>query len=174
MNKSEINKYLLAIHAKLENIEVKGEICIYGGTVMCLVFDARPGTKDIDAVFEPPAIIRKIAYQIAEENNLDENWLNDAVKGFVVDHPRQVLLDYPFLKVFYPDPEYLLAMKALSSRFDSADKNDIIYLINRLNIRNTGEVLDILEKYYPRGRIKPVTQFFIEEIFQEMQHEPHI
>ena len=128
MNTSDIKKYLFALNEGLKHLEVKGEICIYGGTVMCLVFDARPGTKDIDAIFEPPVIIRKIAVQIAKENNLKNDWLNDGVKGFVVEHPRKVLFDYPYLKVYYPAPEYLLAMKALSSRFDSKGTAYLILL----------------------------------------------
>jgi hypothetical protein len=174
MNRADIIKYLLTLNEGLQQLQVRGEICIYGGTVMCLVFDARPGTKDIDAIFEPPAIIRKIAIQIAKENNLEKDWLNDGVKGFVVKHPKTVLFDYPFLKVYYPEPEYLVAMKALSSRFDSSDKEDIIFLIKKLGINNAEQLFNIIEKYYPRGRIKPVTQFFVEEIFEEIQHEDHI
>jgi hypothetical protein len=50
---------------------------------MCLVHEARDMTKDIDALYEPKAIINTIAAQIAERNNLPSNWLNDSVKGYV-------------------------------------------------------------------------------------------
>lgn len=33
------------------------------------------------------------------------------------------------------------------------------------------EVFGIIEKYYPRNRIRPVTQFFIEELFENDQHK---
>jgi len=38
-------------------------------------------------------------------------------------------------------------------------------LINLLKLKTASEVLDIVEKYYPRERIRPETQFFIEELF---------
>jgi len=33
---------------------------------MCLVFKARPATKDVDAIFEPVKFIRKAISKIAE------------------------------------------------------------------------------------------------------------
>lgn len=53
MTKDEIKNYLIQLDAKLKSIDVKGEICLYGGVVMCLVYNARPSTKDVDAIFEP-------------------------------------------------------------------------------------------------------------------------
>jgi len=42
----------------------------------------------------------------------------------------------------------------------------MIFLIQRLNIQSSDEVFSIIEKYYRKNRIKPATQFFIEEIFE--------
>jgi hypothetical protein len=53
MTKDEINSYLFQLNEELAALEAVGEICLYGGAVMCLVFDARPATKDVDAVFRP-------------------------------------------------------------------------------------------------------------------------
>lgn len=47
-------------------------------------------------------------------HHLREDWLNDAVKGFVVQHPQRIFLDAPHLKVYVPEPDYLLAMKTLA------------------------------------------------------------
>jgi len=133
---------------------------------MCLVYNARPSTKDVDAVFQPAKKIREAAQRVAEKYQLSEDWLNDGVKGFVVQHPRKVLFNWPNLKVYFADPEYILAMKTLASRVDGMDREDIIFLSKELKIRTSQEVFDIIEKYYPRERIKPVTQFFIEELFE--------
>ena len=168
MLKNEILRYLNALNKRLFQRNVKGEICLYGGAVMCLVYDARPSTKDVDAIFQPSEIIREIAKEVAIEYELVNDWLNDGVKGFLVEHPRKVFLDLSNLIVMVADAEYMLAMKSLSARIDGTDSQDIQFLIKELNITTVDEVFKILEKYYPRRIIKPATQFFLEEIFDEI------
>ena len=48
-----------------------------------LVYNARNSTHDIDAIFKPSSEFREIIAEIAEENDLDSDWLNDGVKGFL-------------------------------------------------------------------------------------------
>jgi hypothetical protein len=147
-------------------MNVKGEVCLYGGAVMCLVFDARPSTKDVDAVFKPTREMRQAVERVAAAHGLPNDWLNAAVKGYVVPHRQRVLFDFPNLKVFVPEPDYLLAMKALAARAEAPDRSDIELLIKLLGIKKPEEVFVILEKYYPRQQIKPATQYFIEELFE--------
>jgi hypothetical protein len=165
MNSRDIKKYLQRLNDLLSADGVKGEMCLYGGAVMCLAYNARPNTKDVDAVFEPSQKIRGAAKKVAEENRLPKDWLNDAVKGFLVKHPRTVLFNWSNLKVHVADPEYILAMKSMAARVDTRDKQDIKFLIRKLGIKSAQEVFDMLEKYYPKKQIKPATQFFIEELF---------
>jgi antitoxin component of RelBE/YafQ-DinJ toxin-antitoxin module len=122
---------------------------------MCVAYDARPATKDVDAVFAPSRQIREAAKKVAESYGLPEDWLNDAVKGFVVSHPRRILLDLPSLQVFIPEPDYLLAMKTLSARVDATDKTDVVFLIEKIGVKSPREVFEILAKYYPNEQIKP-------------------
>ena len=136
---------------------------------MCLVYDARPSTKVVDAIFQPAKIMREIAKEIANEYDLVDDWLNDGVKGFLVEHPRAVFLNLSHLIVMAADPEYILAMKSISARIDGTDSKDIEFLINELKITTIEEVFKIVDKYYPRRIIKPVTQFFLEEVFDEIQ-----
>jgi hypothetical protein len=163
--KEQILLYLRALAEELSKSGVKGEICLYGGSVMCVAYDARPATRDVDAVFAPSRQIREAAKKVAETYELPEDWLNDAVKGFVVAHPRRILLDLPSLQVFIPEPDYLLAMKTLSARVDGTDKTDVVFLIGKMGVKSPQEVFDILAKYYPNEQIKPATQYFIEELF---------
>jgi hypothetical protein len=160
----EIKKYS-ELNEELRLMEVKGELCLYGGAVMALVYDARPDTKDVDAIFKPSSQIREAAARVAEANQLRPDWLNDAVKGFLVPHQQQILLDFSNLKVFVPEADYLLAMKAISARTNTLDAADVRFLIDLLKIKSADAVLEIVEKYYPRQQIKPATQFFIEELF---------
>ncbi len=167
MSKEQIRAVLQLLNDELQLMNVKGELCLYGGAVMCLVYDARPNTKDVDAIFQPAQQMRVAAKRVAEANHLKEDWLNDAVKGFVVPHSQKALLNLPHLKVYIPEPDYLLAMKTLAARVDATDKQDIQFLIQMMRIQAAEEVFSILEHYYPRKQIKPATKYFIEELFED-------
>ncbi len=169
MTAEEIEKYLSEINEELAAKAVIGEICIYGGAAMCLAFKARPATKDVDAIFEPVKIIRGAITKIAEKYGLNEGWLNFAVKMFVVEHEKQILFDFPNLKVFVPTADYLLAMKVLALRAESFDSDDVEFLIKHLNLKNTDEIWRIVADYYPQKQIKTETQFQLEEIFENLK-----
>jgi hypothetical protein len=163
----QIKKYLGELDDELQAMNIKGEVCLYGGVVMCLVYDARPATKDVDAVFKPTTEMRQAIERVAERNALRSDWLNDAVKGFLVPHQQTKFLDLPCLKVYVPEPDYLLAMKAISARAESYDPEDVKLLIELLRLKSPDEVFAVIEKYYPRQQIKPATQYFIEELFEQ-------
>ena len=165
LHKDAILQYLQELDAELAAQGVIGEVCLYGGAVMCLVYDARPSTKDVDAVFRPVQQMRQAIGRVAANHQLRDDWLNDAVKGFVVEHPQRIFLDAAHLKVYVPEPDYLLAMKTLAARVDTTDRQDIEFLIDALGLKHPDEVFAILEKYYPRQQIKPATQYFVEELF---------
>jgi hypothetical protein len=165
MTKDEINSYLFQLNEELAALEAVGEICLYGGAVMCLVFDARPATKDVDAVFRPTREIRLAAKRVAEHNHLPEDWLNDGVKRFLAAKENtKILAEYSNLRVYYADPHYLLAMKVMAARVD-LDRKDIEFLIRKLDIQTADEVFRTVEGYYPQRLIKPAAQFAIEELF---------
>lgn len=169
MTAAEIEIYLSELSDELAVKGVIGEICIYGGAAMCLAFKARPATKDVDAIFEPVKSIRGAIYRIAEKHNLNHDWLNFAVRIFVVEHEKNVLFEFPNLKVFVPTADYLLSMKVLALRAESFDTEDVIFLINHLRLQNTDEVFQIVADYYPQKDIKPETKFQLEEIFVNLK-----
>lgn len=168
MNKREIRRYLKELNDELKKRQVKGEICIVGGAAMCLALNARDSTKDIDAVFAPKMIIYKATKKIAERYGLPEKWLNNGVKGFVTpDIKFKELLSFSHLRVLAAKPEYLLAMKCLSSRTE-VDIDDIKFLIQLLKIKKKEDVFLILESVYPGRLIEAKVQYIIEEIFDEL------
>jgi hypothetical protein len=166
MTAEEIEQYLHEVNDELAAQNVKGEICLYDGAVMCLVFKARPATKDVGAIFEPVKYIRSAITKIAERHGLRQDWLNLAVKMFVVEHERKILFDFPNLKVFVPTADYLLAMKILAARADTEDVSDIKFLLKKLNLNQLSEVKELVRKYYPKKEIKTETMFLLEEIFE--------
>jgi len=159
---------LSELNEELRAMEVKGELCLYGGAVMALVYDARPNTDDVDAIFKPIRYIRRAAGRIAERHQLPKGWLNHAVKMFLAPHEQRILFDMSHLKVYVPPAEYLLAMKMLSARANMMDRADIKTLVEKLGLSREEEVLGIVKHYYPRKEVKPATLMLIREMFETL------
>ena len=79
----EILQALQALGDELSQQSVRAQIFIVGGAAMALAYSTRRVTRDIDAVFEPKASVYEAAARVAEDRGLPEDWLNDAVKGFI-------------------------------------------------------------------------------------------
>jgi hypothetical protein len=57
-------------------------------------------------------------------------------------------------------------MKSISSRFDTKDSDDIKFIIQHLKIKTKKEILDIIQRHYPKRLIPVKTELFIEELFE--------
>lgn len=167
LSKQDIIRYLEDLNNELRELGINGELILFGGASMCLVYDARTSTKDIDAVYEPKPIINELVQKIAVKYKLEDNWLNDSVKGFVSNTSEiQEFMTFTNLKVHTVTAQYLLAMKLLASRgTGSKDFDDIKYLVSCLGINTSQEVYDLLSKYYPNNKVLPKVQYVIEELF---------
>lgn len=62
---------------------MRAEIFLVGGATIAVAFDPRRSTRDLDAVFAPTDDVRRAVRAVAEDNGLTDDWLNDAVKGFL-------------------------------------------------------------------------------------------
>jgi hypothetical protein len=167
--KAKILSALEALGEELTRQGVRGQIFIVGGAAMALAYSTRRVTKDIDAVFEPKSAIYVAATKVAKDLGLPEDWLNDAVKGFMPgsdEHPRPVP-DVRGIEVTTASPRYLLAMKLMAMRFGEDDE-DIEILIRECDLRNAEDVLDLLKHMYPLQEPPPKTRFFLEELFGSM------
>jgi hypothetical protein len=166
LDRKKINELFSELNDELGRRGVMGEVGICGGAVMCLVFNARESTKDVDAIFQPTREIREAAIAVASRHRVPEDWLNDAARGYFLSTPPVVeVINLDHLRVWAPAPPYMLAMKCVSARFDSHDADDVKYLIDFLELETAEQVFSIIQEYYPRKVIPPKTQFFIEEIF---------
>lgn len=175
LTREQILTAFRVLSEELGKQNVKGEICLFGGTVMVLAFTARLATKDVDAVFQPAQTIRELAVRIADQQDLPVNWLNDGVKGFVSARHQTTagnLPQYPNLRLTMPVPEYLLAMKCMAARIsgttdEPSDVADITFLIRHLQLKSAKEALDLVGQYYPANRIPVKTQYLVEGLFAE-------
>lgn len=169
LTQKKIHELFEQLNEALRTEGQKGEIGIVGGAVMCLVYNARASTKDIDGIFEPATLIRTLAKKIAINNNLTADWLNDGAKGFLVPgFSQEEVVTFSNLRIWAPDPRYMLAMKSISGRFDSNDRDDVIFLIKKIGMKSANDVFDLIESYYPKNIISSKTTFFIEEVFEEL------
>jgi hypothetical protein len=160
-----IRKLFKALNDELARNQVIGEVGLCGGAVMCLVFQTRKATKDVDAIFEPSRQIRDAAKVVSAAFDVPEDWLNDAAKGYFLSEPPRIpVLALSHLRVWAPGPDYMLAMKCLSARFDSHDRDDVLFLIKHLNLTRAGQVFDSLKKYCPERLVPAKTRFLVEEL----------
>jgi len=174
-NKEDILRLFHLLNDQMRVESLEGEVYMVGGAVMCLVFNARPATKDVDAFFKPARKIREAAAKVAAKTGIQPDWLNDAVKGFFsVQGEYDAFLDLSHLRVFVARAEYLLAMKCLAMRIgeEFQDVDDIQYLVRFLNLKTYQETLGIITRYYPLERFPQKTLYALEEIFQEKIKPP--
>jgi len=169
VRRDELLTYLEALGKELEAVGLQGEVIVTGGAAMCLVHSARDATKDIDALYEPKSEINALAEKVAKEHGLPSNWLNDSVKGFMGDGVETVdFMRTGNLKISAVTPEYLLAMKLMSSRVEGQDYGDIKFLLRKLNIRTFEEAESVIQRFFPLSRVLPKTGYVIEQFLDEM------
>ena len=172
MSKEDIEKYLKAVNQKLAERGKHGDIIMAGGASLTVLYNARDATHDIDAIFRPSQEFREIIKEIAVEHNLEDDWLNDGVKGFFTDKLHTDLYkQYSNLSVYSIDAEGLLALKLTSARAMSNDMKDSITLMKHLDIKNVEQLYDIVEKYTHKSRQTPVSYYFTQEAFEKYQQE---
>lgn len=168
-SRAKILGALGALGDELTRQSVRGEIFIVGGAAMALAYSTRRVTKDIDAVFEPKAAIYTAAAKVAEELGLPEDWLNDAVKGFMPgpdEHPRPVP-NVRGIEVTTASPRYLLAMKLMAMRFGEDDE-DIEILLRECGLHSAEQALEVVRQMYPLQEPPAKTRFFLEELLGSM------
>lgn len=165
MDRTEILHLLRDLGARLAERGVTGEMYVVGGAAVALAFDERRSTNDIDAVFEPKAVVYSAAAEIAAERGLPGGWLNDAVKGFLTprDDGSATVLDVPGLRVATASARILLAMKVLAHR-TGEDGDDVLLLAGCLGLTHADDVLALAADVYG-DRLDVAARFFVEEIF---------
>ncbi len=167
LTKKRILELFDLLNFKLKAKDTIGELYLVGGAVMCLVFEVRESTKDVDTKFAPTSEIRRLVEIISREEGLARNWLNDAVKGYFGEKPAfKSFLELSHLRVFVAEASYLLAMKCLAMRLgpEFHDEDDIRYLLRYLNIASYEEALTRISQFYPTEKFPQKTLYALEEI----------
>jgi hypothetical protein len=170
LRRADIRRLLEMLNEDLRHTHTQAEIFLVGGAVMCLAYEARASTQDVDALFRPAGLVREAASRVAVRANLDPRWLNDAVKGYLSENADFApFLELDHLRVMIAQPEYLLAMKCLAMRIGEAfhDEADVRYLLRHLDIDSYVQALAVITRYYPLERFPQKTLYALEEILEK-------
>ena len=166
----DIARLFELLNAELSPMNVIGEVYLVGGAVMCLVFEARQSTQDVDAFFKPTQMVRAAAKRVAASTGLADDWLNDAAKGYLSDKGDfDAFLELSNLRVMTATPAYLLAMKCLAMRLGEEfhDEEDVRFLLRYLNLTDYKSAIEIVARYYPLERFPQKTLYALEEMLED-------
>jgi predicted nucleotidyltransferase len=170
LTRAEIRRLFELLDEELASAGVTGELHVVGGAVMCLALGARESTRDVDALFQPVRELREAAVRVAARADVPDDWLNDAVKGFLAaEGDFRPYLELPHLRVFVAEPHYLLAMKCAAMRLGAEfqDLEDVRYLLRHLNIRSSREALAVVTRYFDEAQLPLKTRLALEELLGE-------
>jgi hypothetical protein len=145
----QIRELLTELGRRLEAEGVEADLYIVGGAAIALEFGGRRVTGDVDAIFHPPADVRRLADAIAKERGLPKGWLSSSATAFLPGgpDPGSVPLSVPGLSVALASPEHLLAMKMASYR-PGTDQTDLELLFETLSITSAAEAADLALQIY--------------------------
>lgn len=177
MDKDRLLQIFDYLNERLKANQLQMEITIYGGTVMTMVYDNRPATKDIDCVFSEvnQKLLENILGMTRFTFNLPENWINEEIKEplkSIIKEDKETYKVYSNLKILKPKAEQLLAMKILAARAEPAkDFIDAFILCRDLNIRTREELLNVVEKYLPLTLIGERQIRFIKYLGEDLGYD---
>ncbi len=130
------------------------ELALYGGAVFTLVYGSREFTKDVDGIIRPAETGARLIQQVATEQALSENWLNDDIRMFLsLQEERRPFPSSEFgpgLQITIPTAAYLLALKINACRQPlpgyPGDESDIRLLLGKIKPGS----LEAVEKLHDR------------------------
>lgn len=167
LDREQILAAMERLNGRLAEQGTQAQVYVVGGAVMCLVHEARTSTKDVDAWFTEAAAVRAAAKFVALELGLPEDWLNDGAKAFI---PGSAGFDrwrsYSHLDISVADDRTLLAMKCAAAR-TAEDAADIRFLVEKLRLKSSAEVLSVVLAYYPAERLPVRTRLLLEEMLDD-------
>ncbi len=155
MDKHKLLEIFDYLNERLKENQLQLEITVYGGSIMTMVYDNRPATKDIDCVFSDTnrTLLDNIVNLTTFAFNLSEGWINEDIKEplkSILKEEKETYKVYSNLRILKPKAAQLLAMKVLAARAEPAkDFVDAYILCKDLHITSKDQLLDIVSTYIP-------------------------
>ena len=156
------------------------EVALYGGAVFTLVYGSRDSTRDVDAVIKPADIGARLVAQVAKEQDLTEDWLNENVQQFLSPYGERRSFPTaefePGLNVTIPTAAYLLALKLQAARGAMlgypGDEPDIRFLLQKIKPAHIEAVDEIYERFFPGEIPHEFARKMAERILTEIEPNP--
>lgn len=140
---------LASLDVRLQQRRLTADVFVFGGAAMVLGFDARPATRDLDAVWLPHTAVLEEAWAVADELDLPRSWLNDHASAYLPSGVRSgdaVAFQGAALRVTLASAELLLAMKVRAAR--RGDLADIALLAHRVGLTTAEELIAHAESVF--------------------------
>ncbi len=177
MDKNKLLTIFNYLNERLIENQLQLEITIYGGSIMTMVYDNRPATKDIDCVFSETNL--KLLNRILEQTqfifNLSDGWINEQIKEplkAMIKEDKETYKVYTNLKILKPKAEQLLAMKVLAARPEPAkDFVDAYILCKDLNVTTREKLLEVFSTYVPTTLLGERQINFIKYLGKDLGHD---
>ncbi len=81
--------------------------------------------------------------------------------------------DLGHLKVYWPHPDYVFAMKCLAMRSgeEYQNRHDVALLLKIIGICTLSDAESVLSRYYPLDRYRLKSRFVLEELSQRQSED---
>lgn len=155
LDRAKILELFKKLSSELARQRVRADIFVVGGAAIALAYDTSRRTRDVDAVFTNPGAVYEAARAVARRTGLPTDWLNDAVRSYMLGMDGEAMLAYESetLQVTIGSARYVLAMKLLAARAE-LDQADIRLLYRECGFATKQDGLDLLVRYL-QGRTVP-------------------
>jgi hypothetical protein len=153
---AEYQGYLSELSRQLSAAGAEATIILFGGGALAFEYGARNETRDLDVLIKGAGAgaLRLFASRVSALYGVEGDWINDDGVKFVtkeIQAASKVYWRLPGLTILTPPTDALLAMKVLAMRIDPyhPNKDDIIFLIQKLELFDEDAILGLVEKYLP-------------------------
>jgi len=177
LTRSDILTLLDELIEMMKERGISGEISIYGGSAVAFYSEERGVTRDVDSLFTPHNEIFALAQELAlRYDGLRNDWLNagiaEVMPRFPDEHPVIYYQDEKII-VQFGSEEYLIAMKAVTSRRTEQDRYDAALLFVSLQYKSYLDISAAVSKYYGAGSWGSQELFWedIEDLAQELHED---
>ena len=177
MDKDKLLQIFGYLNERLKENQLQLELTVYGDSIMTMVYDNRPATKDIDCVFSDTNLIllNRILDLTKYAFNLPDGWINEDIKEplrALLKEDKETYRVYTNLRILKPEAKQLLAMKMLAARPEPAkDFVDAYILCKDLNIASKDKLLDLVSEYIPLSLIGERQLNFIKYLGKDLGYD---